>query len=151
MPVQFVPVCRFMQVRRFVSVRFVLVRFLRSSTFEYDFEILDGSESRPGPNSEEILEIGSEWAQEVMQNLGNPYQMEDNKAAPSAPPEGGGVSRRPLGFCCLPFGKDFLSFVSFLVPILDRFSEFVTNLVLGAIRTHPTFQNRNTRFFHRLS
>ena len=34
------------------------------------------------------------------QNIGNPYQMEDNKAAPSAPP--------PWVFCCLPFGKDFL-------------------------------------------
>ena len=36
------------------------------------------------------------------QNIGNPYQMEDNKnpkgAAPEAPP------------CCLPFGKDFLFF-----------------------------------------
>ena len=31
------------------------------------------------------------------QNIGNPYQMEDNKAAPSAPPQGGSASRRPLG------------------------------------------------------
>ena len=31
-------------------------------------------------------------------NIGNPYQMEDNKAAPAA----------PRGF--LPFGKDFLCF-----------------------------------------
>ena len=30
-------------------------------------------------------------------NIGNPYQMEDNKVAPSAPPQGGGASRRPLG------------------------------------------------------
>ena len=30
-------------------------------------------------------------------NIGNPYQMEDNKAGPSAPPQGGGASRRPLG------------------------------------------------------
>ena len=29
--------------------------------------------------------------------MGNPYQMGDNKAAPSAPPQGGGASRRPLG------------------------------------------------------
>ena len=64
---------------------------------EYDFEILDGSESRPGPNSGQIREIGPEWAREVRQNIGNPYQMEDNKAAPSAPPQGGGASRRPLG------------------------------------------------------
>ena len=34
-------------------------------------------------------------------NIGNPYQMEDNKAAPSAPPQGGGASRRPLGFLLL--------------------------------------------------
>ena len=32
------------------------------------------------------------------QNIGYPYQMEDNKAATSAPPQGGGASRRPLGF-----------------------------------------------------
>ena len=44
------------------------------------------------------------------QNIGNPYQIEDNKAAPSAPPQGGGASRRPLGVCCLRFGKDFLCF-----------------------------------------
>ena len=38
--------------------------------------------------------------QKSCQNIGNPYQMEDNKspkgAAPKAPP------------CCLPFGNDFL-------------------------------------------
>ena len=44
------------------------------------------------------------------QNIGDPYQIEDNKAAPSAPPQGGGASRRPLGFCCLRFGKEFLCF-----------------------------------------
>ena len=36
--------------------------------------------------------------------------MGDNKAAPSALPQGGGASRRPLGFCCLRFGKEFLCF-----------------------------------------
>ena len=36
--------------------------------------------------------------------------MEDTNAAPSAPPHRGGASRRPLGFCCLPFGKDLLCF-----------------------------------------
>ena len=40
----------------------------------------------------------SGWAAESSPNKGNPYQMEDNKAAPSAPPQGGGASRRPLGF-----------------------------------------------------
>ena len=31
-------------------------------------------------------------------------------AAPSALPQGGGALRRPLGFCCLRFGKEFLCF-----------------------------------------
>ena len=44
--------------------------------------------------------------------IGNPYQIEDNKAPPSAVPQGGGASRRPLGICCLQFGKDFLVFFS---------------------------------------
>ena len=35
-------------------------------------------------------------------DIGNAYHMEDNKAAPSAPP--------PWGSCCLAFGKDFLCF-----------------------------------------
>ena len=110
-----------------MSVRFWRFRFCRSPQ-EYDFEILDGSRARSGPNSGQIREIGPEWAREVRQNLGNPYQMEDNKAAPSAPPQGGGASRRPLGFCCLPFGKDFLSFASFIGahsgPISRIWSEF---------------------------
>ena len=87
---------------------------------EYDFKSWMG----PGPNSDQIREIGPEWAPEMKQNSRNPYQMEDNKAAPSTPPKGGGASRRPLGFCCLPFGKDFVCFASFPEPILDRFSEF---------------------------
>ena len=53
---------------------------------------------------------GPAGARKCTKNIGNPYQMEDNKAAPSAPPQGGGALRRPLGFCCLPFGKDFLCF-----------------------------------------
>ena len=43
-------------------------------------------------------------------NIGNPYQIEDNKT------QGGGAKRRPLGappkvpLCCLRFGKDFVCF-----------------------------------------
>ena len=39
----------------------------------------------------------SGWAPEIKPKHRNSYQMEDNKAAPSAPPQGGGASRRPLG------------------------------------------------------
>ena len=46
------------------------------------------------------LEKPQDGRQKSSQNIGNPYQMEDDKAAPSAPP--------PWGSCCLPFGKDFL-------------------------------------------
>ena len=64
----------------------------------------------PGPNSEQIRKIGPEWDPEIRQSIGNPYQMEDNKAAPSAPPKGAALRAAPLGSCCLPFSKDFLSF-----------------------------------------
>ena len=48
------------------------------------------------------------------------YQMEDNKAGPSAPPQWGGASRRPLGVsCCLQFGKDFRCFWHISGPLLD--------------------------------
>ena len=68
---------------------------------------------------ESLPKIKPELALEVMQNIRNPYQMEDNKAPPSAaPPRGQRASRRPLGFCCLPFGKDFLCFASLPEPIL---------------------------------
>ena len=52
----------------------------------------------PGPNSEQILKIGPEWGPELEQNIGNPYQMEDKKAAPSAPPKGAALRAAPLGF-----------------------------------------------------
>ena len=53
------------------------------------------------------------------QNIGNPYQIEDNKT------QGGGAKRRPLGAapkappCCLPFGKDFLCFWCISGALLD--------------------------------
>ena len=43
------------------------------------------------------MEKPQDGRQKSGQNIGNPYQMEDNKAAPSAPPQGGGASRRALG------------------------------------------------------
>ena len=61
----------------------------RSDNLFILFEILDWSGSRPGPNSEQIHKIDPEWARGMKQNLGNPYEMEDNKAPPSAPPQGG--------------------------------------------------------------
>ena len=69
------------------------------------------------------VEKPQDGRQKSSRNIGNPYQMEDNKnpkgAAPKAPP------------CCLPFGKDFLCFgltseahsVSIFIEI-GRFSEF---------------------------
>ena len=48
--------------------------------------------------------------------------MEDNKAAPSAPPQGGGASRRPLGVLVV-FHLVRISYVfaSFPEPVLARF------------------------------
>ena len=57
------------------------------------------------------VEKPQDGRQKSGQNIGNPYQMEDNKN-----PKGGGAKCRPLGAapkappCCLPFGKDFLCF-----------------------------------------
>ena len=62
-------------------------------------------------------------------NEANPHQMEDNKAPPSAAPQGGGASRRPLGFLFFSvfpmiFGgfpmrfsifSNFLAMVTFLI------------------------------------
>ena len=33
----------------------------------------------PGPHSDQIRKIGPEWAPEMKQNIGNPYQTKDNK------------------------------------------------------------------------
>ena len=87
--------------------------------------------SNPGWVLGQIRKIGSEWAAEMGQNIRNSYQMEGNKAAPSAPPKIRPRGRRfapALGFCCLLFGKDVLCLASFPEPILGLFSEFVPNL-----------------------
>ena len=48
-------------------------------------------------------------------NSGNPYQMEDNKAAP----KGAALRDAPLDSCCLRFGKDFLCFGYISGALLD--------------------------------
>ena len=48
--------------------------------------------------------------------------MEDNKAAPSAPPQGGGASRRPLGvLVVLHLVRISYVLASFPEPVLARF------------------------------
>ena len=58
--------------------------------------------TKEGGQSKEKLEKPQDGHHKSGPNIGNPYQMEDNKnprgAAPKAPP------------CCLPFGEDFLCF-----------------------------------------
>ena len=48
------------------------------------------------------VEKPQDGRQKSCQDIGNPYQMEDNKVAPSTSP--------PWGSCCLPFGKELLCF-----------------------------------------
>ena len=90
-------------------------------------------------------------------NRGNPYQIEDNKAAPSAPPQGGGASRRPLGFCCLRFGKDFLCFglisgahfgpILIFPPSFSRkgFSSFLGAPIFGSLPLPGVANSANPR------
>ena len=60
--------------------------------------ILNGGKTKEGGQSQKKkVEKPQDVRLKSGQNIGNPYQMEDNKAAPSAPPQGGGASRRPLG------------------------------------------------------
>ena len=71
-----------------------------------------------------MVEKPQDGRQKSSQNIGNPYQMEDNKAAPSATP--------PWGFLLSAFGKDFLCFGltseahsgSIFIIEIGRFSEF---------------------------
>ena len=92
------------------------------------------------------VEKPQDGRQKSGQNIGNPYQMEDNKnpkgAAPKAPP------------CCLPFGV----FVSFPDPILGRFRLFLVlfsgkgfSSILGAPNKRfftKTSQEVRTSFFN---
>ena len=60
-------------------------------------------------------------------NIGKPYQIKDNKAAPSAPPQGGGASRRPLGVLV----------VTHLVRISDVFAPFSETVLAPGIISSP--------------
>ena len=76
------------------------------------------------------MEKPQDGSQKSSQNIGNPDQMEDNKAAPSAPPQGGGASRRPLGFLVV-FHLVRISYVfgPFSEPVLVRFlTKFVDSM-----------------------
>ena len=55
----------------------------------------DGKTKEGGQSQKKKVEKPQDGRQKSGQNIGNPYQMEDNKAAPSAPPQGGGA--KPLG------------------------------------------------------
>ena len=68
----------------------------------FSFHFLSGRTKEGGQSQKKKVEKPQDGRQKSGQNIGNPYQMEDNKAAPSAPP--------PWGSCCHPFGKDFLCF-----------------------------------------
>ena len=68
--------------------------------------------------------------EEMPQNIGKPYQMEDNKATPSAAPQGGGASRRPLGFVVLHLVRISYVFATFPEPVLAR-SNFQHAAFLG--------------------
>ena len=59
--------------------------------------VVMGGPSKVDSHQKKKVEKPQDGRQKSGQDIGNPYQMEDNKAAPSAPPQGGGASRRPLG------------------------------------------------------
>ena len=72
------------------------VQALARKTKEHDFKSWMG----PGPNSDQIREIGPERAPEMRQNIGNPYQTEDNKnprGRREVPPPWGAAGG---GACC---------------------------------------------------
>ena len=98
--------------------------FLTGRKKEYDFQILDVSWTKFGPNSENRLRMGSGSEAKHRKSLPNRRQ----QGAPSALPKGAALRAAPLGSCCLPFGKDFLSFASLPGPLLGRFPEFGPNL-----------------------
>ena len=67
------------------------------SAFGPCFVLFWGKPRKVDSPKKKKVEKPQDGRQKSSQNIGNPYQMEDNKAAPSAPPQGGGASRRPLG------------------------------------------------------
>ena len=58
------------------------------------------------------VEKPQDGRQKSGQNIGNPYQMEDNKAAPSAPPKGAALRAAPLGFLLSSIWSGFPMFWS---------------------------------------
>ena len=81
----------------------------------------------PGPNSEQIRKIGPEWAPEMRQNIGNPYQMEDNKAA---------LRAAPLGFAVFHLVR-----ISYVLPhFRSPFWADSPNLLQIWPGTHPGFE-----------
>ena len=76
-----------------------------------------------------IIQITNEKQGKPSRNTKN------NKAPPSAAPQGGRALRaRPLGSCCLPFGKDFLCCCAFLGP---RKADFFDNFWYDRVPLRP--------------
>ena len=84
---------------------------------------------RKSPSREKKEEKYKIGLRKSSQNIGIPYQIEDNKAAPSAPPQWGGASRRPIGVLVVfHLVRISYAFGPFPEPIVVRFSKFVPNL-----------------------
>ena len=92
--------------------------------------------SNPGWVPDQIRKIGSEWAPEVKQNIGNPYQTEDNKnprGRREAPPPWG-APKAPLVVFCLVR-------ISYVLPhFRSSFWADFPNLVRIWPGTHPGFE-----------
>ena len=91
----------------------------------------------PGPNSGQIQKICPEWVPDMRQNIGGPYQMEDNNKAPSAKPKVAARSAAPLGFV-----------VVFLLRISSETSGFLIGLSLENKLAHnkrPEGSSKPTR------
>ena len=56
-----------------------------------------GRTKKDGQSKKKKVEKPQDGCQKSSQNIGNPYQMEANKAPPLAVPQGDGGSCRPLG------------------------------------------------------
>ena len=73
-------------------------------------------------------------APEMHQNIRNPYQIEDNKAPPSAVPQ----APAPLGFVVLNLVRISYVFVHFRDLEHPTFSQFLTGFFLGLKRSQIT-------------